>query len=396
MIEYLAIIGLGVAAGSLTGLVPGLHPNTVIFATLPFYFGSSFPLTYYICFIVALSVSHTFHDFLPAIFLGAPEAESALSALPGGDLAARGEGRLAFEYTVYGGVFSVAAFVLAAPLLYLFLDQLYGTLSTVMFYVLVFFLGFTVFRSDKWRNAAAIAVLSGALGIVSFSMPVNQEYVLMPVFSGLYAFPALVHAYRSSYEIPRQFDLKPEIEKSARGGLVGFLAGLLAGILPGVGPAISTTFLTPMMDGSKKEFLAGLGGVNTSDIVASFLALYLIGKARSGASVAITNITEFDPVLAFFAAGTALVAVPVAAPVAIYSGRVMPVLFRRSLGPVVAAVVFMLVTVTLALTGFAGVLILCTASCIGYAALLSGERQTCMAVLMVPALMFFGNIGIFI
>lgn len=395
MLDYLAIMGFGILAGTLTGLVPGIHPNTVIFTSLPVYFVLEIYLPYYMCFMVALSVSHTFHDFLPAIFLGAPEAESALSALPGGELAARGEGKLAFQYTVYGGVFAVTAFVLSAPLLYLLLETVYSVISGVMAYVLLFFLAFTVFQSERLRNALAVTVIAGLLGTVAFSMPVNQEYVLMPIFSGLYAVPAILHAFRSSYGLPVQYDLKPDVGRSARGGLVGFLAGLVAGVVPGVGPAISTTFLTPMMDGSEKEFLAGLGGVNTSDIVSSFLALYLLGKARSGASVAITNITGFDPVLAFFSAGIALLAVPLSVPVALYTGKILPVLLKRSLKPLLFAVLVLILSTNLVLTGATGILILLTASAIGYAALASGERRVCMAVLIVPAISLFGGVGIF-
>jgi len=108
MIEYIVIILLGVLSGVFTGLIPGIHPNTVIFGSMPLYFYLDIEFLSYLSFIAGLSVSHTFHDFfLPAIFLSAPEADAALSSIPGTQMAAEGRGIEAFYYTVGGGVFSV-------------------------------------------------------------------------------------------------------------------------------------------------------------------------------------------------------------------------------------------------------------------------------------------------
>ncbi|MFB6292330.1 MAG: tripartite tricarboxylate transporter permease, partial [Candidatus Nanohaloarchaea archaeon] len=245
MLLYLAFLLAGVVFGVFTGLVPGLHPNTVVFMSLPIYIGLGVDYLIYGSFIVGLSVSHTFHDFLPAIFLGAPEAESALSSLPGADMAARGEGLTAFHVTVYGGMFAILVFLLFSPLLVAFLEPIYTFFERFMFRVLLFFLAFIVFNTPNLRSSVFLAGLAGVLGIFSFRMPVNQQFVLMPVFSGLFAVPALFRVFQQEADLPDQKSPGADIETSARGGVIGFFSGLVSGVLPGVGPAVSTTFLSP-------------------------------------------------------------------------------------------------------------------------------------------------------
>jgi len=43
-----------------------------------------------VVFIIAMSVTHTFLDALPAIFLGAPDADQVLNVLPGHRLLLQG------------------------------------------------------------------------------------------------------------------------------------------------------------------------------------------------------------------------------------------------------------------------------------------------------------------
>ncbi len=388
MLEYLVFLGIGITIGIFTGLIPGIHPNTVVFTTLPVYFGFDIDFMVYMSLVAGLSVSHTFHDFLPAIFLGAPEAETALSSPPGTEMAIDGRGLEAFDYTVVGGALSIIALTLAMPFLLLFLESVYGVLEDVMEYLLAFFLFFIVFRSNV-RFSAVVAMLSGLLGVISFTMQVNQQFVLVPIFSGLFAMPAVIHALRSGFDIPDQREVALEPGESFRGGIAGFLAGLVAGIFPGLGAAVSTSFLAPIMS-SRREFLAGMGGVNTSDIITSFLALYMIGKSRSGASVALASISEIGAYTVMFLAGLSLVAVAVSSLIAFKTSR----LFVRALGVVDFAKIFYVVALVLAastlyLTGVPGLLVFFTATCIGYAALLSGERAPCMAVLLVPAIAFY-------
>lgn len=397
MVEYILIILLGVIAGIFTGLIPGIHPNTVIFSSMPFYFYSDIGFLSYLSFIAGLSVSHTFHDFLPAIFLSAPEADAALSSIPGTQMAAEGRGIEAFYYTVSGGVFSVVTCVVLAPALFMSLKSIYGFFEPLMAYILLFFLVLMVVDANSIVSATPVALLAGALGVLSFKMPVNQQYVLLPVFTGLFAIPAIMRTMEERDSLPEQANPEIEAETAARGGALGFIAGIIAGVFPGLGAAASTSFLSPLMNDSEKEFLAGMGGVNTTDILMSFLAVFLLGKARSGASVALKSLSKIQAPEVFFLMGGSILAVSVSAPLALrVSGTFVSVLERIRIRPILIVVILVILVSTVYLTGFTGLLILFTASSIGYSSILAGERKLCMAVLLVPSIIFFSSAGMFI
>ena len=89
MITYIILaFFLGILAGTFTGLIPGIHINLVAIILLSF---SAFLLTYFspiilVVFIVAMAITHTFIDYLPSIFLGAPDEDTVLSILPGHEM----------------------------------------------------------------------------------------------------------------------------------------------------------------------------------------------------------------------------------------------------------------------------------------------------------------------
>jgi len=76
------LVFLGVAIGILAGRTPGIHVNTTIPLLLSLSF--FFPSPYYLAvLIVSVAVTEIFIDYIPSIFLGAHDADTALSVLPG-------------------------------------------------------------------------------------------------------------------------------------------------------------------------------------------------------------------------------------------------------------------------------------------------------------------------
>lgn len=387
MLEIIAIVFLGVLTGVFTGLTPGIHPNTVIFTSMPVYFGSGIDFWLYGCFISGISVSHTFHDFIPSIFLGVPEPSSALAALPGQKMALQGRGIEAFDSTVYGGVYAMLFAVLFSPILYFTLQNIYSLLQPYMGYLLLFILSLIVFKSDAEYQAAVVACLSGVLGLLSFSAPVNQQYVLTPIFGGLFAFPSLLQALRSEGGIPEQRSELEDGEDYRSAGLLGFLASVPITVFPGLSSSVATTFLLPLIR-SRKHFLAAVGGVNTSDIFLSFLALIVMGRARSGASVAVQTVGSSGAVS--FVVASSILALGLTVPVAFRSSRwfVRSGIVRKQKS-ISALILLFLIATSFRLTGAIGLLIFFTASAIGFFAGLNSDRHACMAVLLVPSITFF-------
>lgn len=393
MFDLVLATVLGVIIGIGTGFIPGIHPNTVVFSSFPLYFSFQINFPVYVCFIAGLSVCHTFHDFLPAIYLNAPSAESAVASLPGAEMAREGKGPQAFFYTVYGGLTAVFAVLILSPLLFLFLEPAYSHVTSFMPFILVFFLLFIVISNGTF-SGLLVTVLSGTLGVLAFRQPVNQNFILMPVFAGLFAVPAVFEAWRSDQEIEEQE--KAEESFSVRGGLIGFLSGLIAGTVPGVGAGAATSFLSPLIE-KRKEVLTGLGAVNTSDIFVSLIVLFLLEKARSGASVAISTLGSMTPGLLGVTAGSSLLAVGLSVLLVPYTHDVFLRSVRSfSIRNVLFAVLGVIFLLTVHFTGLPGLLTLFTSSTVGLLAWREDCRVCGMAVLIVPALLFYLGIGIFI
>ncbi len=123
---------LGCVAGIVTGLVPGLHVNNIAHIVLvsesamislaTVLFGWANPsiaeLTIIISsLIIGTVVTHTFLDFIPSAFLGAPDADTALSVLPGHRMMLAGRGYEAVKCSVIGSFGAiVVALILIIPL----------------------------------------------------------------------------------------------------------------------------------------------------------------------------------------------------------------------------------------------------------------------------------------
>ena len=110
-------IALGFVLGILSGLTPGLHLNNfaaMLLALSPQLMAWGLSPFQMACIILAASISQTFFDAIPAIFLGAPDSETALTVLPGQRLMLEGRGIEAVRLSALGsaGSMLVALFMI--------------------------------------------------------------------------------------------------------------------------------------------------------------------------------------------------------------------------------------------------------------------------------------------
>ncbi len=388
MIEYLLIAVLGVLAGSFTGLIPGIHPNTVIFMILPFYLEYSPDFYLFSSFVLGMSVSHTFLNFLPAILLGIPEAENALSSLPGSRLALEGRALEAFHATVYGGAYSLFFTALILPIVFLVIDTSYGVLEKLIPYLLTAGFVFLTLRGTPVVPRVLTVLSAGFLGFMVFGSSLNQNYVLVPVFAGLFAVPQIIRAVTREIDIPEQDRFYSRRNLDWKGGAAGSVSGLIAGLLPGLGPAASSLFLSPWIN-SKKKFLASMGGVNTADILVSFLAVFLIGNPRSGAAVALNSVKELSRSEILFASAIGVFCAGITIPWAVAVAPHYTDFFTRlPVRKLMIGILLFLIAVTVFLVGLPGVLVLFASSAIGFSATIYETRILTMAVLVVPVITY--------
>lgn len=303
MLAVLALTVLGTGVGVVTGLTPGIHPNTLIAISLPLLLdlppGTALPL------IAAAATAHSVLNHIPAILIGVPDQDSALAALPGKQMLLQGNGFTAAATTINGGLRATTLTVLSLPVLLLILGPLYQLAGPYLPFLVSVVFGVMVIDADRVHIALGITVLSSVVGMLTLTAPLPSEEALFPLFTGLFGVPVLV-ASRGG-EVPEQEPPDDAVVLPARGSAIGSLAGILAGILPGLGPSATVALFARYLD--RHQFLAALGGINTADALVSIVALYAIGRPRSGAAIAVQQLVRIDSGTLLLVVGASLIAV---------------------------------------------------------------------------------------
>jgi putative membrane protein len=398
VLDILCFALIGVLLGAITGLTPGLHVNTlvVIILSLTPFFPESLGIEGVVALIIAMSITHTFVSFIPAIFIGAPREDNVLSVLPGHRLLIQGRGYEAVRLTLLGGIGAIAVSVAVLPLGLKVLPILYEATRAVLPYLLLGVLGFMVFTEDGWRRKTFSLVLilySGALGLLVLNKGLlPAKFALFPTLTGLFGLSTLLISLRSRVEIPEQ-TLEYDSGNYPRGLLAGSLGGILTGLLPSIGSSQSALIIQNFL-GEKKEksFLVALGGVNTSDAIYALFALYLIGNPRSGASIAVERLLPEVIYADFlFMVGVVLFTSFFAALITLNLAKFFVRKIQKlDYGKFSLGVLLFLTVLILLLTGPVGLLIAGTGTAIGVAAPLAGiKRSHGMAVLIIPTILYF-------
>ena len=396
-LEMLLFALLGIVAGIVTGLIPGLHPNAVFAVFVSFsIFMQALPVLCMFTFIIALAVSNTFTDFIPSILFGAPEEDSVFSVLPGHKYLLEGRGYEALFLTVVGGLFVFTVTLLSSPFLLYAVPVIYTSIHGHVHVLLLLAVSWMIL-SEKRRKLAALSVflISGIFGFVTLNS-FTSELVLFPALTGLFALSTLLTSLNSGTNVPEQ-KLTREIHGDwIRGGVTGWLAGILAGMLPGLGAAQSGAIAAQALRSKTREFLIALGGINTSSIIFAFMMLYLLGKTRSGASWAISQVLyNFAvPELHIFFAVSAI-SVFISAIATLYMGKLLMRKFVMfDYAKMTKIIILSLVVLILAFTGIVGLLIAFTGMCTGLLAVKIGIRRThLMGFLLLPTILYFSGLS---
>ena len=238
---------LGALAGIVTGLVPGIHVNTVTALLLA---GSascaSLGIDYsaLLAFTCALAISHTFFDVVPGLFLGVPGDET-FALLPGHELVKQGQGNLAIRLSVAG---SAAGLVigLATIVALLAFGNVIGAMEDAigpwMFWILLT-VSVLLIATDSPRGwSLAVFLASGLLGLMVFGTPLVAGGLdapintLFPALAGLFGMAGLLFAIATTgphgKRPPPAESPDPDIAAVAGPSLRGGFAGLVVGLLP--------------------------------------------------------------------------------------------------------------------------------------------------------------------
>jgi len=403
LFETLLLTLLGIGIGIFAGLTPGIHINTTIplLLSLSFFFQNPY---YFIVLIVSVSCTEMFIDYIPSIFIGAPDADTALSVLPGHRLLFEGRGYEAIKLTVIGGLGALIVGLLMIVLIANVFGFLYDISRPYMQYVILAVIAFMIIsekKPKKMLSAALIISLSGLLGLFTLnSSLVPQQEVLFPVLTGLFGLSGLMISLSEKASIPEQKDdtkLKIKKKEIVKSIVLAAFAGILVGFLPAVGISEAAVMMQ-YIGGSNtgRSFLVTTSGINVANDLFSFISLWLVGNPRSGASVAIQQIlvelTLFDVV---FLIGSIFFTAGIAAMLTLYLGRKIPkLLVKVNYRYLNISVIIFIIALIFILTGPYGLLIGFASASIGMLCVqLKIRRSHCMGVLLCSTLLFFTGLS---
>lgn len=396
MLDILISIVIGCLLGIVTGLAPGIHINLVSLLALtfsPFLLRFTSPLN--ICISLAsMSITHTFLDAIPSIFLGAPNQDQILSALPGHRMLLEGQGYQAVMLTLVGSLFSLILVILASPLLIILVNKFYPLIKSYIGYILLIVVCFLIFKESNSKLWAIIVfLLAGVLGITVFNL--NLKDPLFPMLSGLFGLSTLVISVYEDSFIPEQRIYFPHIEPSEATQAVSssVLTSSLVSFLPGLGPAQAAILGSQITRNlSIRGFLILTGGLNTVNMLVAFLALYVISKARNGSVVVISKILKtftLNHLVLFIA--VSLISAAIATLLTIYLSRIFSNIISKVNYKILCfSILIFIVILCFILSGPLGFLVLLTSTSLGVIPHLKEiGKNHLMGCLLLPIILFF-------
>ncbi|MBS3071364.1 tripartite tricarboxylate transporter permease [Candidatus Pacearchaeota archaeon] len=395
IIELIIALIIGVMAGTFTGLFPGIHINLV--ATL--LISSSLislvsPLTAVI-FIVAMSITHTFLDFIPSIYLGAPQEDSFLSILPGHQLLKEGRGHEAVVLTLYGSIFALPVILIFTPIFVFILPMIYGLVALIMPFILIFISLFLIFREENIFSSFLVFALSGLLGLLTFNLPIKEP--LMPLLTGLFGVSALFISIKNKSGMEKQKELslkeikltKNEFGKACSAAII---SSPFCSFLPGIGSGHAAVIGSELIEQNNKSFLFLVGSLNTIVMGLSFVTAYVIQKTRTGSA---TIIQEILTKITFQNLMVILLIIILSSLFAFFIGlyiskKASTVLNKISYRLLSIVTLVVLISLTLIFSNFLGLTVLITGASIGAFCILSNSRRiNLMGCLLIPTIIYY-------
>ncbi|PCR90768.1 tripartite tricarboxylate transporter permease [Natrinema ejinorense] len=395
--QLLAWVVAGSLLGCCSGLVPGLHANNFAFLLAGIAPSVPGPPLFVGCAMLAAGVVHTFLNAVPAMALGVPDAEMAVTALPGHRMVLEGRGYEAIRLSAVGSILAVLAAVpLAVPVTWAVM-AVYPTVRAHLSLVLAMVVVALIASEHTWRGRFGGLLsfcLAAALGTLTLDLSTNAPLeaggTLAPLFAGLFGAPVLIDAIRGS-GIPRQDG--EEITTSRRfvgtTAVAGALAGAVVGYIPGISAAIAAVaVLAAVPNGaSDRGYIVATSGVDTANTIFALFALVAIGQPRTGVLVAFDG-TAAPLELPILLAGVVIAGLIGFVLVIVAGDAYLELIGRLTYWKISAAVLTLLCVLSFLFTGPLGIGIFAIAAAIGLVPVrLRCRRVHLMGVLIGPLML---------
>ncbi len=396
MILELAIaLLLGILAGTITGLLPGIHINLVsaiIVSSIAFI---PFSPIIVVTFIVAMAIAHTFLDFIPSIYLGAPEEDTFLAVLPGHELLKEGKGHEAITIALLGSVSALGAILILTPIAIYSLPAIEKILLPTIPFILVFVSSYMILREEKHFLAFVVFLLAGFLGILTFNLPIKEP--LLPLLTGLFGASSIILSLKNENKITEQTITpikhisltKQDIKKAFVGAAI---STPFCSFLPALGSGYAALISSEIVPQTRRGFLLLNGMLNTIIMGLSFVVLYTLNKSRTGAAAATKSLLEQISITDL---STILVVIAISGVISFFLGISLSILSAKLINKInykILSLVVLLVIISsvLIFSNPLGALTFVAGTAIGIFAIESGIRRTnLMGCLLIPTILIY-------
>jgi len=414
---------VGASVGMFSGLIPGIHVNTLASLMLVSYPSIAYVISFFAdpslipvllaACIVSASVVHSFMSYVPSVFIGVPDQDNVMSVLPGHRLLLEGRGMAAVRASSIGSLIgAMSAVAVAIPLQYLMFSGLGDYLYSITSVILLMAVAALILTEDGFENrcfALSLIVLSGIIGCVCMFMPVPFHGIvgggdlLFPLLTGLFGVPVLISSKKNN-DIPIQTD-DEQYPVGISSGLKGVLTGSMVGWFPGITATAGAAFTRMFVNEDKPErFIALVASIGTAAVIFALITFSVNGKGRSGTMVVVKEIIGDS--MSGFANGIfvlMLLSVVIASVIgyvaSIRSGKMISERISKiDIKKLNMTVLVMIVILTILLTGVWGIAVLLISSVIGMIPLNAGiGRVHLSGCLLIPVvLMQFGLDPVFL
>jgi len=393
MLTIITTFFLGIITGTFTGLIPGIHINLVTLSMLSLPLIINLPITILLIFITAMAITHTFIDFIPSIFLGAPDEDTGLGVLPGHELLIHGEGHRAVKLTLLGSTIAIISLALIIPIFITTIPTIYPFLQRMMAFFLIWIAIFLVYSEKESKTKAVlIFILAGFLGLASLNM--NIEQPLLPLLTGLFGTSTIIHSIKSKTIIPKQGINKLDIDKKEiiKPTIATVLVSPICSFFPGLGSsqaAIIGSEITGKLN--REQFLILLGSINTLIMSISFVTLFLFQKSRTGAAFAISQITQITIANLWTILTTILLSAIIAIPLTLLiSKQISKHIHKIPYTKISITILIFLIAIITYFSGILGLLTLTVATLLGLTAIeFHTRRSFLMGAILIPTIIFY-------
>jgi len=397
MIEIAIGVLFGVLLGTASGLVPGVHANTlagILLGAQAILLAVLGPLALAGALFAAL-ITHTFVECVPSTFLGIPDADTSLAVLPAHALCLEGNGEEAVRIAALG---SACAIVIAVPLsvlCFVFLPALQPYFDWGIGILIIAVIGYMIVMSESPGWALAIFAVSGLLGTFALRYDFlcwhtigGTTAVLMPLLAGLFGISVLLVAAQGRLPAQQFRGLRVENKTVVKSSVLGTLAGIAVGWLPGLSTATANGALASVIgyEKDRRAYILATSAANTANAFIGLAALYALSRTRNGVMVALAELplpsmSELM-VIGVLAACLAYVVTITLSRSAGWLNGINGTLLNR-------AVILFVVGLCILLTGPFGIFILVLATVLGFVPhMINVSRVYCMGAIMVPVILY--------